>query len=193
MRSKIFLSLLLASFVVIFPVSADALALPIPNDEKEMIKTKREGFKERLQTISDEAKRLLTERIDTKMAVVNQKTTTRFSTVLEKLESILNRIIATGQDLKVKGIDTAALDSATLSAQKAIDNAKSTVASQTAMIYIIQIASESALKSSVGSTVSQLRQDLKDVHKAVVDAKQAVQKAIMERAKLRSSVTGSAQ
>ncbi len=151
----------------------------------EMMKAKREEFKERLQTIRDEAKRMLVERIDTRMDGANQRATNRFSAVLDKLQSILNRLIGKAQDAKTKGIDTGDLDLAIESAQVSLGNAKTAVASQAAKLYVIQIASESALRSNVGSTVSQLRQDLRDVHKAMVDAKQAVQKVVMEYAKLR--------
>jgi hypothetical protein len=134
------------------------------------------------------------------MASVNKKSTAKFSAVLERIQSILNRIIATAQNLKTKGVDTTALDSATASAQIAIDNAKAVVASQSAMVYVIQIASESALRENVGSTVSDLRLDLRDAHKAVIDAKQAVMNAAMELAKFNERrifkerpATGSAQ
>lgn len=154
-------------------------------EEKEAMTMKRKEFKERLQTIRDETKRMQVERIDTKISSANQTATNRFSAVLDKLQSILDKLIGKAQDVKAKGIGTTALDSAIGSAQASIDDAKAAVTSQMARLYVIQIASESALKSSVGSTVSELRTDLRDVHKAVVDAKQAVQKAVIERAKLR--------
>lgn len=166
----------------------------------EMMKAKREEFNKRLQTIGDEGKRMLVERIDTKMGRVNQSVTNRFSIVLDKLQSILNRFIGKAQDAKAKGIDTSAVDSAIESAQIALGNAKTLAASQAANLYVVDIASQSALRVSVGSVVSQLRSDLRDVHKAMVDAKQAVQKVVMEFAKLRrnelnreSTATGSSQ
>lgn len=166
----------------------------------EMMKTKREEFKEHLQTIRDTAKRRLVERIDTRMGSVNQRATNRFSAVLDKLQSILNRFVGKAEEAKLKGIDTTTINSAIESAQGSIDNAKAVVASQAANLYVIEIASESALKVNVGSVVSELKNDLRDVHKLVVDAKQAVQKVVMEFAKLRGSglkeentATGSSQ
>jgi len=153
----------------------------------EMMKAKKEEFKERLQTIRDSAKRRLVERIDTRMGSVNQRVTNRFLSVLDKLQSILNRMVGKAGDAKLKGIDTTALNLAIESAQGSIDDAKAIVASQAANLYAIEIASESALRVNVGSVVSELKSDLRDVHKAIVDAKQSVQKVVMEFAKLRGS------
>lgn len=144
-------------------------------------------FQERLQTISNEVTRRLVERIDTRMASVNQRVTNRFSAVLDKLQSILSRFVGKANLAKVKGIDTKQLDSAIEFAQGSIDDAKVMVASQAANLYVIEIASESALRNNVGSVVSQLRTALRNVHRAVVDAKQAVQKVVMEYAKIRGS------
>jgi len=169
-------------------------------ETREAIQTRREELKQRLQTLRDQSKKVIVERIDTRMASANKKTIARLSGVLERLQSILNKIVEKAGIIKTKGGDTTVLDSATSSAQIAIDNAKSVVASQSAMVYVIQIASESALRENVGSTVSELRLDLRDAHKAVVDAKQAVMNAAMELAKFNERrifkerpATGSAQ
>ena len=212
MRVKISLCLLL--LFLFFPLQANALTVPPigtgsadrmgpkeiretfrerRQEAREAITARREEFKLRLQALRDQKKRMIIERIDTRMASANKKTTTRLASVLERIQSILNKIIEKAGIIKAKGLDTSALDSATASAQIAIDNASAVVASQSAMVYVIQIASESALRENVGSTVSELRLDLRDAHKAVVDAKQAVMNAAMELAKLRPTATGSAQ
>lgn len=146
----------------------------------EEMNKKREEFKMRLQTIRDENKKLIIDRIDINISSMNKKAGFRLSTVLEKLQSILNRIVAKAAALKTKGVDTTAVDSAVASAQKAINDAKIAVANQIEKIYVIQIASESALRSDVGSTISLLRGNLRDTYKAVLDAKLAVQKTVME-------------
>lgn len=209
MRLKLIICLLFA--VVLFPLQANAQTnvsgtdsadlMMLKKDElrarrqeaREVMQARREEFRRRVQTLHDQRRRSIVERIDTRMASANKKATARFSAVLEKIQSILNKIIEKAGLFKTKGADTTALDSATSSAQITIDNAKAIVASQSAMVYVIQIASESALRENVGSTVSELRLDLRDAHKAVIDAKQAVMNAAMELAKIRRSATGSAQ
>lgn len=157
----------------------------ILKDKREELKDKKEEFREKLQTIRDEKKRAMVERIDEKISRMNNTHTARFSKTLEKLEMILNRITEHGQNLKSKGIDTLKLDSAVASAKTAINAAKVAVESQSAKTYTIDVASENRLKTTVGSIVSMFRKDLRDVHKTVVDAKQAVQNAEMELAKVR--------
>jgi len=211
MRLKIALCLLITVFLI--PLqgyaqtnvggtdSADLMMLKADQfrerrqESRQAIQAKKDELKLRLQALRDQKKRVIIERIDTRMVSTNKKTTTRLSGVLERIQSILNKIIQKAGTIKAKGIDTVALDSATASAQIAINNASAVIASQSAMVYVIQISSESAIKENVGSTVSELRLDLRDAHKAVVDAKQAVMNAVMERAKLRrlDSASGSAQ
>lgn len=127
---------------------------------KEAVKTKREEFKTKLKTIRDEKKKVLVERIDTKLANANAKHTDRFAQVLSNLQAILDKIS--------EDVDKT-------EAQAAIDAAKLAVENQAAKTYTITISTETALRSDVGAAVSQLRLDLSATHKLVVDAKQAVQ------------------
>ena len=208
MRLKLSLCLLAAGLLFSLQANAqtnlsgsDSADLMLKKDQlrvrrqetREVMRARREEFKQSLQTLRDQRKKIIVERIDTRMASANKKATVRFSAVLEKLQLILNRIVTRAQNLKVKGVDTTAFDSATASAEIAIGNAKAAIASQSAMVYVIQIASESALRENVGSTVSELRLDLRDAHKAVINAKQAVMNAAMELAKLRRSESAATQ
>lgn len=154
-------------------------------ETKAMMLEKKEEFKQRLQIIRDERKKAMLERIDEKISMMNNTSTARFSAVLEKLTIILNRIIDKGQVAKAKGVDTSMLDQAIVAGKTAIETAKAAVATQAAKAYSIDIVSETTLKATVGSTVSAFRKDLRDVHKIVIDAKQAVMKAEMELAKVR--------
>ena len=158
--------------------------------KREAVRIKREEFKVNLQTIRDVAKRSLVVRIDSRIGSVNQRVTNRFSTILNKLQSILNKFIERMQDASLAGKDTTDLDAAIGIAQVAVENAKTAVSTQSANMYTIEIASESALRSDVGETISQFRADLTAVHKMIVDAKQAVQKVVMEYAKLRGNLLG---
>ncbi|OGH20612.1 MAG: hypothetical protein A3D74_04365 [Candidatus Levybacteria bacterium RIFCSPHIGHO2_02_FULL_37_13] len=204
MRLKLLLCSIL--FFLVFPLQANALTattgtesadlMMLKKDQirerkqetREAIQAKKDEFKLRLQTIRDQKKKLIVEKLDTKLATVNRNAVARFTSVLEKLQAILNRIIGKA--------NTPSFNAATASAQLAINNATAIVASQSAMVYVIQIASEFALKTNVGSSASELRLDLRDARKAIVDAKQAVMNAVKELAKDRkngSSATGSAQ
>lgn len=154
---------------------------------KDAAQQKREEFKTRLQAIKDQKKKAAVERIDIKIANTNEVHTVRFTSILAKLQSILDRVSQKTEDAKANGKDTTALDSSIVNAQAAIDSAKTAVSAQAAKTYAIQISDEANLRNSVGTTVSQFRKDLRDVHKAVVEAKQAVQKAVRELAKIASA------
>ncbi|MEK7534330.1 MAG: hypothetical protein AAB600_03240 [Patescibacteria group bacterium] len=152
-------------------------------ETKAMLKDTKEDLKEKLNVIRDEKKKVLVEKIDDKITTMNKTHTAKFSAVLEKLMMILNKITDRAQNAKLKGVDTSTVDSAIEAAKKAIDVAKAAVTTQSAKTYSIEVTSETTLKTKVGRVVSMFRKDLRDVHKIVVDAKQAVQKAERELAK----------
>lgn len=160
---------------------------PAIQRQKDLIIKHRFERREKLNAIRDERKKAMVERVDEKISAMNQTHTARFSTVLEKLMMILNKISDRAQNVKKipAGISTSAVDSAIADAKTAIDAAKAAVATQAAKSYIIEVASEAALRTTVGSVVSMFRKDIRDVHKNVVDAKQAVQRAEKELVKVR--------
>lgn len=156
----------------------------IKNDAKAAIQAKRNEFKEHLQTIKDQRKKLLVERIDTKIAQVNKKSTDKFLAVLTKLQALLDKINKASSNAKVLADIQAA--------RAAIDTAKAAVSAQAEKIYTAQVTDETVLKINVGTTVSQFRQDLVAVHKLVLDAKQAVQKLNTDRELIKKEATHSA-
>jgi len=190
MGIKVLFSTLVVSLFLVLAISVDAQTdsvppppnAPIIKQPRDLLRDRKEDFREKFQAIRDERKKVMVERIYEKISTMNKTHTARFSTVLEKLMMIIDKISQRTQNAKSKGIDTLAVDSAIAAAKTAIDAAKAAVVVQSAKTYSIEIASKSTLKTNVGSLVSMFRKDLKDVHKAVVDAKQAVQKAERELA-----------
>lgn len=151
---------------------------------KEKFSAKREALKEKIQTIKNEKKKTVVEKLDTRMAEVNKNRTDRMSEVLEKLTSILDRLSEKGETLKSQEANTAELDIAITQAQSAIQTAKEAVANQSGKEYVITIATEDTLRTTVGTTVSQMQSDLRETHKLVTDAKQAVHNAATQLRKL---------
>jgi len=157
----------------------------IKEEAQALILAKRSEFKAKLQLIKDQNKKLLVERIDTKLAEVNKKHTARFSEVLVKLQGFVDKAKLSSA--------SATMQADIVAAQAAIDTAKAAVDIQAAKTYTITIASEATLKINVGATVSLLRKDLMAVYKLVVDAKQAVQKLNTDKATIKKEATGSAE
>lgn len=156
----------------------------IKDQAKEQIQERKDLFKERLQTIKDARKRLLTQTLDEKIAAANAKHTARFSDVLTRLQEALDKIKPDVKDPKIlSDIKTA---------QSKIDLAKAAVTSQAAKVYTIEITDEATLRKNVGATISQFRKDLMQVHKLVVDAKQAVQALRRDKSMLKREASSSA-
>lgn len=154
-----------------------------------------ETFRAQIKTIKDVRKQILTERISDKVASSNARLTGKMDKALDHLTDILNRVKNRAADFKAQGKDTTALDQAISAAEAAIAAAQAAVDTQAAKEYTATIVDEPTLRNTIGQMVSGFRLDLQAVHKLVVDAKQAVQKAIMEAAKLRgenNTATGSA-
>lgn len=147
---------------------------------------RKEAFREKLAEIKDENKRIVVERINDKIANINERRTTHMTTVLEKLEGILARIKERTATAAANGKDVTNVNSAIDAAQRAIDAAKQAVNDQKAKEYVVSIETEETLRTTVGSTVSQLQADLRATHKLVVDAKQAV----MQAARLLAIIVG---
>lgn len=144
---------------------------------RETVAARREEFKTKLQTIKDQKKKALTERIDAKLANANTKHTDRFTQVLSNLQNIVDKVNE---------------DTDKTEAQAAIDTARTAVENQAAKTYTITISTETALRLDVGAVTSQLRLDLMATHKAVVDAKQALQALRTNNAIMKKGATGSA-
>lgn len=194
MQKKFALVFLFILLLILFPSIASAQTATSPSTLKgqmrdlreqtrEEIQALRDQFKARLQTIRDTRKRLVVEKLDLKIASSNTKHTARFSELLAKLQTILDRFKASAEPSAASDI---------VKAQDAINTAKDAVASQSAKIYAIQITTEPNLKINVGTTVSQFRKDLMAVHKLVIDAKQAVQKLNTFRGAIKREATNSA-
>src|SRR3972149_7100582 len=154
-------------------------------ETRGQMKEKMEAFKAQIRTIKDERKQILTERIADKTASSNARLTNKMDKALDHLTDILNRVKEKAVGFKAQGKDATALDAAISAAESAIATAQAAVDAQAAKEYTANITDEPTLRNTIGQMVSQFRQDIKASHKLLVDAKQAVQKAIMEAAKLK--------
>lgn len=155
----------------------------------EEYKTRREEFRQQLTQIKDETKRKVVERINNKLVEVNKRATDHMARFLERLSSILDQIKQKTAEAKAAGTDTTAVEVAIAEAEAAVAFANSAVLAQAGQEYIIEITDEGHLRSAVGKTVSQLRSDIRETRKTVIEAKQAVMKAARELAKVLPVVT----
>lgn len=126
---------------------------------------RRQEFKNKLQTVKDEGKRKIVERIDVKLAEINKRRTDAMTRHLDKMSEILAKV-------KLRGGDTTA-------AEAAVADARSAVVAQAAKTYTITISTEDKLKINVGETMKALMTDLRKLHEGkIVPARKAVSDAI---------------
>lgn len=146
---------------------------------------RRAQFKTQLQKIKDQRKKALAERIDTKLAEINKKQTTKYLEVLTKLQTFLDKIKQSTTDQKVLANITIA--------QTAIDGAKAAIKIQEAKIYTMEITDDTTLKTNAGAALSLLREDLTIAHDLIVNAKQAMQELNTDRVIIKKESTTSAR
>lgn len=164
-------------------------------EKKEAISQARENFQQKLAAIKDERKKAVVDRIDKRIANANKNLTSKMTNALNRLSNILDKLDKRAQTLKTEGKDVASYDTAAASARTAIASATAAVNAQSAKTYTAVITSDSALKANIGAVISLFRTELSAVHKAVIDAKQAVVKAAKEITKIKTgskNATGSA-
>ena len=126
--------------------------------------TRRNEFKQKVQTIRDERKKKIVERADAKLAEINKRRTDAMVRHLDKMSEILAKVKARDGDTTV--------------AEAAVAEARSAVAVQAAKTYVIIISTEDKLKINVGETMKALKTDLQAVHQKIVGARKATADAI---------------
>lgn len=155
----------------------------LPNTKPEIL-TKLQDFREKIKTIRDTRKKQLVLRIDDRIATSNANLTNKMSEALKRMSFFLTNLATKSSALKASGKDTTALDAAIANAQTAITTAQAAVDTQKAKTYTAEITDDSLLKGAIGQMVSGFRLDIMATYKTVIDAKQAVMKAVSELAQL---------
>lgn len=140
----------------------------------EEMKSAREEFKLKLQSISDARKKKAVENIDTKLNNANQRHTDKLTGNLEKLSSVLERISSKAASLKSEGKDTTAVDAAIEDAESKIEEAEAAITTQAGKEYVITIDDETNLGQTISPIIAQFRTDIKTAYQAVMDARSSV-------------------
>lgn len=151
---------------------------------KAEIEAMKVQFRERLQIIKDARKKVIVQKIYDDIAAKNKRHTDKFNEVLARLQAFLDKISADVKDSKTLTDIKAA--------QAKIDAAKEAIATQAAKEYIIEIIDEETLRKKVGSIIIQFRIDLMQVHKLVIDARQAVQTLRTDKLMIKKEASSSA-
>jgi DNA repair exonuclease SbcCD ATPase subunit len=138
---------------------------------------KMTAFKEKLETISDDKKKQIVERVNNRLNTVNENRITAWTQMLEKFSNILDRIQIKTNELKATGADVSTVESQITEAEAALATAQSALDAQAAKDYTITLSDESALRTDVVTMKDTLKTDLKTVHAALKSAHQAIREA----------------
>jgi Skp family chaperone for outer membrane proteins len=141
---------------------------------KETAAAKKEALRAKIAAIKDTHKKAVVQRLDTRFETTNQTSTDRWTEALEKMTHLVDRVGSEAADLKSNGVDTATVDLSITKARAAILAAEVSVASQAGKTYVMPITTDATLRNTVGTTVSQFRNDLRNTHQTLVIAKKAV-------------------
>jgi len=147
---------------------------------KANVQAKREEVKAKVQSMRDERKKLVVERVQTKLGEVNGRRTDHFLKVLERLSTVLDKIASRTEKAKAEGKNVMIIETAISSARAAISSAESAVAAQIAKSYEITVTDDTTAKNDVGASVKQLQEDLRVVQDTVAAARSAVQNVFKE-------------
>ena len=147
---------------------------------KANVQAKREEIKAKVQSMRDERKKLVVERVQTKLGEVNGRRTDHFLKVLERLSTILDKIQSRTEKAKTEGKNVTAVETAIASARTAISTAQTAVNTQKAKTYEITVTDDTTAKNDVGAITKQLQEDLRVVQDTVAAARNAVQNVFKE-------------
>lgn len=145
---------------------------------KEKEASRVAAFKTKLQTFENQTKVSTAERINTNLNLVNQKQTTQLQKFLTTMTSILDkletRVNKGTPDIK----DPVAAKAAITAARQSIASASAAIIAQAQKDYTIEVTTESKLKADAKNQRDKLHADLQAVKKTVIAAKQSVANAI---------------
>lgn len=148
----------------------------------EKAASREAALKARLANFKDQRKAQTTERVNTNLAKINKQRTDMMMAHLDRMSSILSRLDSRVANVTDK--DTSPAKNQIASASSAITTAKEAVASESAKDYTIDVTSEGTVRKDAQTARDSLYTDLRSVHQLLVNARQALAKAISETAQL---------
>ena len=151
---------------------------------KEKVIEKREQVKERLQTIKDQRKQKIAERLYEQMNNLNIKVAERLFLIVDKLEAVLGRVETRTEKAGQNGGDVSAVRTAIEGAQNAISASRAAIETQAQKVYTFEVNTEETLKNDIGVARQALRDDLQQVRQTIVTAREAVKKAAVALAQI---------
>lgn len=146
--------------------------------KREEVKIKIEGmkatFKEGLNKIKDEAKKISTEKIANTVELLNTKFTNKFLERIDQIENVMVSIESRISKAENRGVDVANTRIELEKAKTAISEARTAISLQSSKVYEINITTEATLKAEMKRVrnlfvvdIKALNEKVKAVHASV--------------------------
>lgn len=146
---------------------------------KSSILAARDEFRTKVKGIKDVRKQKIVEGLDTRINEMNKKKTDWMTERLNRLSAILEKAKS---DANANADDVAA-------AETAISEAKEAVTTQAAKDYVMEVTTETALKTDARALIKEFVTDIKAVHEKMRAAQMAVVKVAQGTGMMRAKPT----
>ncbi|MEX2436618.1 MAG: hypothetical protein WD471_00465, partial [Candidatus Paceibacterota bacterium] len=132
--------------------------------------TEKEEFKERLQTVQDENKRAIAERLNNQLTSINERLLTSFAGNLDRIDEVLTTISTRADRAEVEGVDVTLVREAVEIARASLSEANTEVVAQFDKSYSIEFNDNTELGDAIGNFRQSLRDDLVNIRALVQEA-----------------------
>lgn len=151
---------------------------------EQKVRLKGQTYELRLRGLHDEKKKTGLLSLDAKIASLSGRATISMTDAINRMTVVLNSISDKDALAKQQGADTTKLDAAIVEAKAALASASAAVTAQSAKVYTIPVTTDADAQAGAGQTVKALQNDLRQTRQSVMNAKQAIMKALMELKKV---------
>ena len=151
---------------------------------ENIITTKTEELKLKLNQFKDERKKQVTEKVNNSLNEVNKNSVNRFTNNVNELDKAMVNIATRAEKASVAGKDTGAVMTALQNAKTAIETARNSITTQAAKAYSVTISTELKVGEDLKESRDLLSTDLKLVQDKIKAARDMVWVALGELQKV---------
>lgn len=145
---------------------------------KDRMASRAAELRKKLDKFKDKIKAGRLENINTNLNTINSRRTSQMQEVLKKISAVLEKIKAKTTEAGNAGKDVTAINTAIAALETEWAQADAAVKAQAEKDYSVTVNSETTAKDDVSSIRDSLKTDLQATHTQVVEARQALAKAL---------------
>lgn len=145
---------------------------------KDKMASRSAALKAKLAKFKDKAKAKRVENINNNLNIINKRRTEAMTKSLEMMSQILNKLKTKVEAGSQAGTDVSELNNAIAEFEVKWQEADAALKAQMEKEYLIDVNKESTVKEDSTNARNSLRADLKSIHAKIVEARQALSKAI---------------